>query len=154
MKPLYLLAFILTANHEEAERCFMAAADQALKETSVFKEWARSWIKRTVIKNAIQSVFPESTEGNQKRDLWKEVQNESTAEGVINAMTQLEPSERFVFVMAILERYSTRECSVLLSCTVERVLRARTRALSGLPTPDPRFTSEEEQASRFLEASA
>ena len=36
----YLLAFLLTANHEAAERCFVAALDQAFKTNAVFKEWA------------------------------------------------------------------------------------------------------------------
>jgi hypothetical protein len=56
MKPLYLLAFLVTANHEKAERCFGATAEQALKEQSVVEEWARSWIKRCLIKNAIGMV--------------------------------------------------------------------------------------------------
>jgi hypothetical protein len=40
----YLLAFLLTANHEAAVRCFVAALDQAFKAKAVFKEWATSWI--------------------------------------------------------------------------------------------------------------
>jgi hypothetical protein len=40
----YLLAFLLTANHEAAESCFVAALDQAFKANAVFKEWATSWI--------------------------------------------------------------------------------------------------------------
>src|SRR5580692_10095015 len=42
----YLLAFLLTANHEAAERCFVAALDQAIKANAVFKEWVTSWIRR------------------------------------------------------------------------------------------------------------
>gem|GEM_PF-294514 len=41
-----LLAFLLTANHEAAERCFVAALDQAIKANAVFKEWVTSWIRR------------------------------------------------------------------------------------------------------------
>ena len=41
-----LLAFLLTANHEAAERCFVAALDRAFKASAVFKEWATSWIGR------------------------------------------------------------------------------------------------------------
>ena len=41
-----LLAFLLTANHEAAERCFVAALDRAFKVGAVFKEWATSWIGR------------------------------------------------------------------------------------------------------------
>jgi hypothetical protein len=46
MKPLYLLAFLLTANHKQAERCFASTLEEAFKKQAVFKEWARSWVKR------------------------------------------------------------------------------------------------------------
>jgi hypothetical protein len=49
MKPLYLLAFSLTANHKQAERCFASTLEEAFKEQAVFKEWARSWVKRSLI---------------------------------------------------------------------------------------------------------
>jgi hypothetical protein len=41
-----LLAFLLTANLEAAERCLVAALDQAIKANAVFKEWVTSWIRR------------------------------------------------------------------------------------------------------------
>src|SRR5215510_1726681 len=37
MKPLYLLAFLLTANHAEAEQCFVSGIDDAAKGNRVFK---------------------------------------------------------------------------------------------------------------------
>ena len=54
MKPLYLLAFLLTANHKQAERCFASTLEEAFKEQAVFKEWARSWVKHGLIENAIE----------------------------------------------------------------------------------------------------
>jgi hypothetical protein len=41
----------------------------------------------------------------------------------------LAPLERFVFVMSVLERYSDRECSLLLYCMVKDVIDARSRSL-------------------------
>src|SRR6266446_3483017 len=49
MKPLYLLAFLLTANHKEAEQCFASTVEEAFKKQAVFKEWARTWVKRKLI---------------------------------------------------------------------------------------------------------
>ena len=46
MKCLYLLAFLLTANHKESEQCFVSTVEEAFKEQAVFKDWARSWVKR------------------------------------------------------------------------------------------------------------
>ncbi len=51
------------------------------------------------------------------------------------AITRLRPFERFVYVMSVLEKYSDCECSILLDCTVEEVVRARTRARLDLAAP-------------------
>jgi DNA-directed RNA polymerase specialized sigma24 family protein len=50
----------------------------------------------------------------------------------IAAVARLEPFERFVYVMTVLERYSDHECSILLGCARRDVLAARTRALQQL----------------------
>src|ERR1700730_3444644 len=70
---LYLLAFLLTVNHKDAERCFAATIDAAFKEHAVFKRWAPTWVKRTLIKNAIEIAFPLSDRGSGKRHLWSAV---------------------------------------------------------------------------------
>ncbi|MGC1435506.1 MAG: hypothetical protein WA847_06395, partial [Terriglobales bacterium] len=67
MKPFYLLAFLLTANHQDAEKCFAAAVDQALEEPVVFKPWAESWVKRSLIRNAVGIVSPVSTRSGGNR---------------------------------------------------------------------------------------
>jgi len=45
------------------------------------------------------------------------------------AVLQLEPFERFVYVMSVLERYSDLDCSVLLGCARRDVIAARIRGL-------------------------
>src|SRR5271154_4388387 len=70
MDHLYLLAFLMTANHKNAEQCFTATINTAFKEKTVFKAWAASWVKRTLIKNAIQIASPASARGIEKRDRW------------------------------------------------------------------------------------
>ena len=56
---LYRLSFQLTGDHDKAEQCFVAGRDDCVKAaTRVFKEWARSWTKRTVIQNAIRELKP------------------------------------------------------------------------------------------------
>jgi hypothetical protein len=45
------------------------------------------------------------------------------------AVLQLEPFERFVYVMSVLERYSDLDCSALLGCARRDVIAARIRAL-------------------------
>jgi hypothetical protein len=154
MKALYLLSFLLTANHHQAEQCFAAAAEQALQEESVFKEWARSWIKRRLIENAIGIVFPASAGSSGKWDFWSAGQHKAGGDDEIDAVTQLPPLERFVFVMSILERYSVWDCSLLLGCGTKNVLKARMRALRRLPGPVARIPRGEPRASRLAEIPA
>jgi len=133
LKPLYLLAFLLTANHKDAERCFSMTAQKCLGEQAVFKEWAQSWIKRSLIENVIGVVSPASSCGCQKRYFWIAEQNEPERNDEINAVTHLPHLERFVFVMSILEHYSDWECSVLLGCTTKQVAQSRMKGLCRLP---------------------
>jgi hypothetical protein len=132
-KHLYLLAFLLTANHQESEQCFVSTVEEALKEQAVFKEWVRSWIKRRLIENAIAIVLPASARNGQKRDLWGAGRHEAQRGYEIDTVTKLAPFERFVFVMSILERYSNWDCALLLECSMNRVTQARMKALRRLP---------------------
>jgi DNA-directed RNA polymerase specialized sigma24 family protein len=145
LKPLYVLAFLLTANHEKAERCFVTTAEQVLSEPLVFESWARSWTKRCLIKNAIAMVSPTSADSNEKRDLWRAGQHKTRGDDEIDMVTRIQPLERFVFVMSILERYPDQECALLIGCTPRTVAKARMRALGRLqgrvglvPTGAPR----------------
>jgi hypothetical protein len=132
-KHLYLLAFLLTANHEESEQCFLLAVEEAFKEPAVFKEWVRSWIKRRVIENAIKIVSPALAGNSQRRELWSEGQRQAQRECEIDSVTKLAALERFVFVMSILERYSNWNCALLMGCSMNRVAQARMKALCRLP---------------------
>jgi len=134
IRSLYLLAFLLTANHLDAEQCFVSTVEAAAKEQAVFKGWVPAWVKRSLIKNAIQIAAPNSGVVTGKRDLWTVEGTPGPAE--IDAVTRLAPLERFVFVMSALERYSAWECSILLDCGMQSVLQIRTRALRGITAPD------------------
>lgn len=127
MKALYLLAFLLTANHTESEQCFVSTIEKSFKEEAVFKEWVRPWVKRRLIKSAIEIVSPSPARGGPKPDLWILGRRGTSGEIGIDIITKLAPFERFVFVMSILERYSNRECSLLLGCDMQTVAQARTR---------------------------
>src|SRR5580700_4929791 len=125
MHTLYLLAFLLATNHAGAEQCYIESMENVIKEKdSVLKEWGRSWIKRNVIQSAIRLVFSESVQPKD-RDVW----HESPLRCMVDTVTRLAPLMRFVFVMSVLERYSDRECSRLLNCTVQDVIDARSQAL-------------------------
>ena len=63
MDVLYWLALTLTSDEGKAEECFVAGLEECIEGNSVFKDWARSWSRRVVIKNAIR-VAKEFCEGD------------------------------------------------------------------------------------------
>jgi len=153
LQSLYLLAFLLTGNHEKAEQCFVMTVEEAQKEQTVFRDWTRYWIKRSLVKNAVRMVSPTSGKSSETRDLWTLGQHDGSTGDEINAVTQFPPLERFVFVLSILERYSHWECSVLLACSTRKVAQIQTQALRRLSGAAflPRV---EARSSDFVEISA
>jgi hypothetical protein len=128
MVGLHRLAYLLTADQAKAEKCFIAGLDESIHGNPVFKQWARAWSKRAIIRNAIKMIAPVPPRPGTIA--------EKTAGGDQNQMADLTatvaawiPFERFVFVMAVLESYSLRECSALLGCPVQDVAAAKSSAL-------------------------
>jgi hypothetical protein len=136
MNDLYLLSFLLTADRERAEQCFVSGLEDAVEGNPVFKEWARSWARRAIIQNAVRAINPRPVE-RAGRSHSTSVNNNDKAlapqqQVEIAGVLGLEPFDRFVYVMTVLERYSDHECSLLLGCARRDVLAARTRALQQL----------------------
>ena len=69
MHSLYLLSFMLTANHTTSQECYLDSIDYVFNGNPVFKGWARSWCKRSVVKNAIRLVFSERVD-REGGDIW------------------------------------------------------------------------------------
>lgn len=139
MTRLYTLSFLLTADHHKAEQCLVAGLEDCVQCNRVFREWAQSWARHTVIKNAIRMIAP----GRSKTMTTIKVQEvpEPTSDNTLVAITGLQAFARFVYVMSVLEGYSDRECSIMLDCTVAEVVQARTQALRQLAI-GPTLTSD------------
>ena len=58
MHSLYLLSFLLTADHDKAEQCLVSAMGECMEGIGVFMDWARSWTRGAVLKHAIQMIKP------------------------------------------------------------------------------------------------
>lgn len=144
MQSLYLLAFLLTANHVTAAQCFIASMEDALNDKGVFEDFVRSWSRRVVIKKAIHMIVPTSAQCEEQADRWAEGEDGSVACVTIDAVAQLPCLNRIVFVMSVLERYSEQECALLMDCSVRDVQRARVRALQQLPALYPPATANAE----------
>jgi hypothetical protein len=130
MSPLYLLSFLLTGDQAMAESCFVRGLEDSAKGGPVFKEWARSWARRTIIQSAIQMIGPQPTDSRMST-----ATSDGSAGHVVSgpaeiaAVVELPSFERFVFVLSVLERYSDQDCSLLLKCTRGDVFAARGRAV-------------------------
>jgi hypothetical protein len=129
MSSLYLLSLLLTGSHEKAEQCFVGGLDDALGRNRVFKEWVRSWSRRVIIQNALRTINPQPGQNKISIDNAASRQDERAE---IAAVLRLQPFDRFVFVMSVLEGYSDHDCAILLGCTVRDVLAARAGALQNI----------------------
>lgn len=94
----------------------------------MFREWARSWSKRAIVKRAIRMMAPAPEDPRPAAMVSHDpVSGEHGA--LVEAVVALAPFQRFVFVMAVLEGYSVTECALLLGCPAREVVVARTEAI-------------------------
>lgn len=128
---LYTLSLLLTADYRQADQCVISGLEDCLQGSPVFRDWAHSWARRTVIKNAIRMISPVR---NQTGRATGNPEPLSEAHTAVAAITSLPPFDRFVYVLSVLEKVSDRECSMLLDCTAGQVVEARTEALQRLVT--------------------
>lgn len=136
MKNLYLLSLVLTADPEKAEQCLVSGLEDCAASNQVFKEWARSWARRVVIKNAIRMIAPGPERASQvlnpcaaKTRRASKLSWPETMPIAMSALLELPPFERFAFVMSVLEGCSDQDSGLLLGCTRESLVAARVRAL-------------------------
>ncbi len=137
INSLYLVSLLLTGNQEKAEECFVAGIGESTKGNYVFKEWARSWARRTIIQSAIRLIAPRERSATAIRntDVLRGMEKVPLVlHAEVRAILELAPFERFVFVMSVLERYSDHECSILLGCPRRDIATARARAMQQLVT--------------------
>jgi DNA-directed RNA polymerase specialized sigma24 family protein len=135
MSGLYLLSFLLAGDPDTAETVFAAAIEESSQGKRVFKEWARSWARRSIIQSAIRTIGPQQNSENGARTpaLARAIEKLPLAlQAEASAIVELAPVERFVFVMSVLEKYSDHDCAILLSCSRRDVPTARVGALQQL----------------------
>lgn len=134
MRALYLLAFLLTRDHEQAEACFTQSMEDCFNGSPVFVEWARTWARRVVIMNAIRLCVPRELDAHSNIN---PPEDTNFVNPEIAAVLSLPAFERFVFVVSVLERYSDQECSLFLDCGRRAVHLARIRALEQIASQSP-----------------
>lgn len=129
MNSLYWLSLLLTADEEKAEQCFVSGLGDCVEGNPVFGEWAHSWARRTIIQNAIRMIAPQPSGDRNSRPREMTTQNSGIVRAGVAAVLGLQPFERFVFIMSVLEHYSDQDCSALLNASRHDVTNARAKAL-------------------------
>jgi DNA-directed RNA polymerase specialized sigma24 family protein len=125
---LYSLAVILTGNELRAEECVLAALDSCAEGSTVFKESAITWSRRNVIKHAIRFMEPSPASPSRSNLFANRCDSRSDQDASFKSVQKLSHFDRFAFVMSVLERYSDRDCALLLGCSRADVVNARIRA--------------------------
>jgi hypothetical protein len=129
MHSLYLLAFLLTADHDKAEQCLVSAMGECVEGIGVFMDWARSWTRGAVLKHAIRMIMPTPQYADSVSLLSFAKSGTPAENDPFAAILLMDPFDRFVFVMSILEEQSDEECAHLLRCSQRDVTIARLVAL-------------------------
>ncbi|HTC91875.1 MAG TPA: hypothetical protein VK699_00300 [Terriglobales bacterium] len=137
LHSLYQLSFFLTGDRQKAERCFVAGLEDCVKHSRVFREWARAWAKRVIVRNAIRELQPRWSHSNSSARvpiIFFPHRQFSGSGGHFDtaAVLRLADFERFVFVLGVLEHYREHECALLLGCSDSEVRAARTQAIEQL----------------------
>lgn len=130
MSGLHLLAYLLTADKDKAEQCFVSGLEDSVNGNPVFRDWARSWSRRAIIKRAILMIHPAAAAPDLSREAPQPIQVSNTDFlKLADSVTSLAAFPRFVFVMAVLEGYSSLECALLLNSTRHSVRDASAEAI-------------------------
>jgi len=138
MAELFHLAFLLTANVEDAERCVILAMRQCMEADAILKHWLPVWVRRSVITTGIEIVtghqrepLPSPVLCNSNGSAQGPAQSTSSPEGSAGVFT-LAHRERLVYVLSVIEQYSIRECAHLLGRSNKDVREARASAVDNI----------------------
>jgi len=131
---LRTLALLLTANSETAKRCLFRSFQECITSSSVSTEWILSWTRRMVIRNAISLIIKPGGHSfvntSDDADNWLIAFFPDDSLGAVaesESIVDLPEFDRFVFVICVLERYSTQDCALLLGRSPREINEARKR---------------------------
>jgi len=131
-KEFYLLAFLMTADDQMAEACVLVAMEESCKERNIFRGWEKVWSKRCIIIKAISAIASRPLSRDRRLEDGGTRLRELELGNFLGAVVRLEPAERGVFVVTVLERYSVQECSLLLGRSPDSVKDLKLQAIGHL----------------------
>jgi len=129
MRNLYLLSFLLTADHDRAEKCLISAIARCGEGIGSVAEWERLWKRRIIFEHAIQMVMPSPDCADNGSFMVLKDPMGAAENNLVADVLSLGSFERFVFVMSVLEGVSDEECAILLNCSQRDVMMSRVLTL-------------------------
>jgi hypothetical protein len=147
MDNLYWLAFLLTADSNMAEQCFVGGLGECVDQTHASMELARSLARRAIVADAIRIIRPVPEESANGCLVDADSPTTVGARNPFAVIVSLRAFERFVFVMSVLEGQSDEDCQSLLRCTRQELVMARKSALRLFVDANPGYERNEEEVS-------
>ena len=125
INDLFRLSFQLTADVKKAEQCLILAMKDCSGARTIFRDFARVWARRMVIRNAIRLV--ESSDSDGVCDVQSSgLENENHLK--MAPVLDLPEFDRLAFVICGLEHLSIQDCALLLRKSPKDVNEAIARA--------------------------
>jgi hypothetical protein len=144
MHSLYLLSLLLTADNDKAEQCFVSAMGECLEEIGVFMDWMPSRPRRAILKSAIRMIMPVPEHADSLSLIGLKPAATPAENNPFAAILALDPFERFVFVISVLEGRSEQDCAILLRSSRRDVMIARVLAIKRLANSDDAYAQADE----------
>jgi DNA-directed RNA polymerase specialized sigma24 family protein len=132
MEHLYYLATLLLGDLQKAECCFQAAFDSCFGGPVISSPWASTWTRRSIIKTAISMLSPRSARQSESQSPIEHQIAPSYSALPLQTVQRLPAFDRFVFVLSVLEKYSKRDCCLLLNCSPTDIVAAQIRVFECL----------------------
>lgn len=132
------LSLQLTADPKKAEQCLVLAMKDCRGAKSTFRDFARVWARRMVIRNAIHLI--PSADSDSACDVQSsELRNENHLK--MAPVLDLPEFDRLAFVICALEQLSIQDCALLLRKSPKDVSEAIARAENQLASRGSRGRS-------------
>jgi hypothetical protein len=132
-QSLYLLALLLTGNHENAKKCVVTGIDAGQLGGDAFREWAHAWARRVIVRNAVRFINPRvgTAAGRPTSQTPGRVIEHGDRSLRLARVLELADFDRFVFVLTIFEGYRLRDSSILLECPAQAILESLAKTTEG-----------------------
>ncbi|MGA8087472.1 MAG: hypothetical protein WCA10_09210 [Terracidiphilus sp.] len=145
MSDLFCLALLLTAQADRAEECIIRSIRECMTSARVRSEELPAWVRNSVIRNGVAIVDESKGESHwHKEDQAIPLLPAASQGSVYTAdysagILELSSFDRLVYVICVLERYSSRHCALLLRSSRERVREARVAAVAHIAEFESRW---------------